>query len=162
GALLVSCHGLLLARRHTFRGLLLAAAAPATLVASPYGLALAGYYRWMLVGSPLRKYVTEWQPTTLGVGTALFFLTALAIVFALTVAVIAASFARPASFFESKWPVAGAQAVATAAGPHGLVLADDVHSDWLLWKEPQLAGRLGYDVRFELLTPARISTLNAF
>ena len=75
---------------------------------------------------------------------------------------IAASFARPASFFESKWPVAGAQAVATAAGPHGLVLADDFHSDWLLWKEPQLAGRLGYDVRFELLTPARISTLWAF
>jgi hypothetical protein len=234
GALLVSFHGLFLARRHTSRGLLLAAAAPATLVASPYGFALVGYYRWMLIGSPLRKYVTEWQPATLGVGTALFFLTALAIVFALgrhgralstferaslplllvaglaslrnsawlalagavsgpllldaalgqgralpeaarvinrrlstsvialTVAVIAASFARPASLFESKWPVAGAQAVATAAGPHGLVLADDVHSDWLLWKEPQLAGRLAYDVRFELLTPARISRLWAF
>src|SRR5439155_11412364 len=83
GAALVASHGLLLARRHRFRGLVLAGAAPATLVASPYGLALVGYYRWMLVASPLRKYVTEWRPTTLGVGTALFFLTALAIVFAL-------------------------------------------------------------------------------
>src|SRR5204863_10086221 len=79
-----------------------------------------------------------------------------------TLTVVAASFVRPAGSFESKWPAAGARAVAAAAGSDGLVLAEDVHSVWLLWKEPQLAGRLGYDVRFELLTPARLSTLYAF
>jgi hypothetical protein len=42
------------------------------------------------------------------------------------------------------------------------VLADDVHSDWLLWEEPQLAGRIGYDVRFELLSTRRLATLFAF
>ena len=234
GAMLVGCHGLLLARRKTFRGLVLAATAPATLVASPYGFGVIDYYRWMLIGSPLRKYVTEWQPAKLGPGTLLFFVTALAIVFALgrhgravstferaalplllvagfasirngvwlalaaavsapllldaalaparalpeaarvinrrlaavviglTVTVVAGSFARPAASFESEWPAAGAQAVAAAAGPNGLVLADDVHSDWLLWKEPQLAGRIGYDVRFELLSAHRIATLYRF
>jgi hypothetical protein len=42
------------------------------------------------------------------------------------------------------------------------VLADDVHSDWLLWKEPQLEGRLAYDVRFELLEPGQLAKLSAF
>lgn len=234
GAALVCCHGLLLARRERFRGLALVATAPATLFVSPYGLSVAGYYRWMLLGSPLRKYVTEWQPATLGAGTAIFFLTAVvmlvalgrhgrsvsvferialpvlflaglasvrngawfalatgvsapllvdaawgtsgrlpeaarrinrrlaACVLALTAVVVAGSLARPASSFEADWPVAGARAVAAAAGPHGLVLADDIHSDWLLWEEPQLAGRIGYDVRFELLSSRRLATLFAF
>ena len=52
--------------------------------------------------------------------------------------------------------------MAAAAGANGLVLADDVHSDWLLWEEPQLAGRIGYDVRFELLSPARLAALYGF
>jgi hypothetical protein len=234
GAALVCCHGLLLARRHLVRGLVLVAAAPATLLVSPYGFSVAGYYRWMLLGSPLRKYVTEWQPATLGVGTAIFFLSAIAILvalgrhgrsvsaferialpvlflaglasvrngawfalatgvsgpllvdaawgapgrlpdaarrinrrlaacaLALTAVVVAGSLARPAGSFEASWPAAGARAVAAAAGPHGLVLADDVHSDWLLWEEPQLAGRIGYDVRFELLSARRLATLFAF
>jgi hypothetical protein len=42
------------------------------------------------------------------------------------------------------------------------VLADDVHNDWLLWKEPQLEGRLAYDVRFELLEPGQLAKLSAF
>jgi len=234
GAALVGCHGLLLARRHRLRGLVIAAAAPATLLASPYGIEVVGYYRWMLVGSPPRKYVTEWQPATFALGTAIFFLTAVAVLVAigrhgralslferialpvlflaglasvrngawfalatgvsgpllvdaawrapgrlpeaalrinrrlaacalgLTAVVVAGSLARPAGSFEAAWPAAGAKAVAAAAGPHGLVLADDVHSDWLLWEEPQLAGRIGYDVRFELLSPARLATLFAF
>jgi hypothetical protein len=78
------------------------------------------------------------------------------------VTVVAGSFARPAASFESEWPAAGAQAVAAAAGPNGLVLADDVHSDWLLWEQPQLAGRLAYDVRFELFTRKQLERLRAF
>ena len=30
------------------------------------------------------------------------------------------------------------------------MLADDEHADWLLWQQPSLAGRIAYDVRFEL------------
>jgi hypothetical protein len=234
GAALVAGHGLLLLRRHPWRGLLLVCAAPATLAVTPYGLGAGDYYRRTLVGSPLRKYVAEWRPATLSASTALFFLAAVAFVFALgrhgkalsvferialpfllfatlaamrngtwfalavgisgpllvdaawrparalpeaarringrlaacgavaAAAIVAASLARPASSFEAAWPAAGARAVAAAAGPHGLVLADDVHSDWLLWKEPQLAGRIGYDIRFELLSPARLATIYAF
>lgn len=47
-------------------------------------------------------------------------------------------------------PPSAAAAVARAAGPGGLVLADDAHADWLLWEQPALAGRVAYDVRFEL------------
>lgn len=234
GAALVSCYGLAVVRSHLARGLALFAAAPATLLVSPYGPSVAGYYRWMLLGSPLRKYVKEWQPATFGPGTAMFFLSAVVLLvalgrygrslsvfermtlpvlfvaglasvrngawfalatsasapflldaawgapgplpeaarrinlrlaawaLALTAVVVAGSFARPASSFEASWPAAGARAVAAAAGPHGLVLADDVHSDWLLWEEPQLAGRIGYDVRFELLSAPQLATLFAF
>ena len=234
GAALVACHGLLLLRRHRPRGIVLACAAPAALVVTPYGLGAADYYRWTLFGSPLRKYVTEWRPATLGPGTALFFLAALAVVFALgryagslsvfervalplllaaslaalrngtwfalavgasapllvdaawgpakplphlarrinrrlavgvlavAALAVAGALARPASSFEAGWPDAGARAVAAAAGTHGLVLADDVHNDWLLWKEPQLEGRLAYDVRFELLRPRQLAQLSAF
>jgi hypothetical protein len=234
GAVLVACHGLVLSPRHRLPGLVLACAAPATLVVTPYGLQSVAYYRWTLVGSPLRKYVTEWRPASLGAGTALFFLAALAIVFALgrhgkalsvferialplllvatfaamrngtwfalavgvsvpllvdaawgsaralpdgarhinrrlaacvaavAAVVVAGSLARPATSFEAGWPEAGARAVAAAAGTHGLVLADDVHNDWLLWKEPQLEGRLAYDVRFELLRPTQLAKLSGF
>src|SRR5262249_28037905 len=62
GAALVAGHGLLLLRRRPLRGLALACAAPLTLVATPYGLGAAEYYRWTLFGSPLRKYVSGWRP----------------------------------------------------------------------------------------------------
>jgi hypothetical protein len=39
------------------------------------------------------------------------------------------------------------------------VLSDDVHADWLLWQEPQLAGRVAYDVRFELFSAAELEQL---
>jgi hypothetical protein len=42
------------------------------------------------------------------------------------------------------------------------VLADDLHSDWLLWKRPELTGRVAYDVRFELLREAQLAALQAF
>jgi hypothetical protein len=234
GAALVAIHGLLLVRRRVGHGLALVVAAPATVLASPYGFAVAGYYHWMFLGSPLRRYVAEWQPAKLMPLTALFFVAGLALVFglgrhggavslferialpllflaglasvrngtwlalagavsgpslldaawrpprplpeaarrinrvlacsviSLAAVVVAASLGRPAGSFESAWPVEGARAVAIAAGSHGLVLADDEHADWLLWKEPQLAGRIGYDVRFELLSPQRLAQLFAF
>lgn len=59
-------------------------------------------------------------------------------------------------------PDAGAAArVASQAGSHGIVLADDAHADWLLWEEPSLAGRVAYDVRFELFDAGELAQLRA-
>jgi len=59
-------------------------------------------------------------------------------------------------------PDAGAAAVvASAAGAHGIVLADDTHADWLLWEEPSLVGRVAYDVRFELFDAKQLAQLKA-
>jgi len=50
-------------------------------------------------------------------------------------------------------------ASAVGAGP---VLANEATADWLLWHRPELRGRVGYDVRFELDTPAQIGRLLAW
>jgi hypothetical protein len=65
-------------------------------------------------------------------------------------AVVVAGVARPAAWLEHGRTAADAARVASAAAPEGLVLADEEHADWLLWQEPSLAGRIAYDVRFEL------------
>jgi hypothetical protein len=59
-------------------------------------------------------------------------------------------------------PAAEKVAAAAAADPSLRVLASDRYADWLLWREPALAGRLAYDVRFEMLTPAQIRQIAAF
>ena len=64
--------------------------------------------------------------------------------------VLALELAGATNRIERGRPPAEAAAVAAAAGPHGTVLADDADADWLLWLEPSLAGRVAYDVRFEL------------
>jgi hypothetical protein len=234
GAGLLLLHGVLEAARRRPRGLIMLLAAPATLLASPYGFSLVGYYRMMLIGSPLGSYVQEWGPTHLEAGTAPFFALAFGTIyllarrpgavsgferialpvlvllglvaarntiwlglacvislpslfdaslgpaavltrglrrinvglsiFALAFAalVFAAIMSRPTSVLLDSWPPAGAAAAASAAGSSGRVLADDVHSDWLLWEQPQLAGRLAYDVRFELFTRHQLERLRAF
>lgn len=76
---------------------------------------------------------------------------------AVAVAVLAAGVARGDGWFACDGSPTAAAAVAHAAGTHGLVLADDVHADWLLWERPALAGRVAYDVRFELLTRRQLT-----
>jgi len=59
--------------------------------------------------------------------------------------------ARPASWFVSEWPAARVAAVREATrDPSVRVWATDGTADWLLWRIPDLRGRLAYDVRFEL------------
>ena len=59
--------------------------------------------------------------------------------------------ARPASWFVSEWPEARVAAVREATrDPSARVWATDGTADWLLWRIPDLRGRLAYDVRFEL------------
>lgn len=78
GAGLVLVYGLSLARRRVRRrrGLLLVVAAPLSLLASPYGLALIPYYRLMLLHPPLASVVSEWKPPTVSAITAIFFASA--------------------------------------------------------------------------------------
>ena len=59
---------------------------------------------------------------------------------------------RPSGWFERLGTPAEAAAIASAAGSHGIVLADDKHADWVLWEQPSLAGRIAYDSRLELLS----------
>lgn len=45
------------------------------------------------------------------------------------------------------------------ADPSLKLLADDHYSDYLLWKDPRLAGHVAADVRFELLSGAQLNRL---
>lgn len=65
------------------------------------------------------------------------------------VAVIAALVHSP-GWLEHGRTDADAARVVSAAGSSGLILADEEHADWLLWRKPSLAGRIAYDIRFEL------------
>ena len=62
------------------------------------------------------------------------------------------------SNLERSFPASGAEAVATAAArdPSARVFSSVHYTDWLLWKEPQLRGRVAYDARLELLSQAQL------
>jgi len=65
---------------------------------------------------------------------------------------------------SSAWPAQGAKALRIAAerNPRARVLADDRHSDFVLWAAPGLSGRVINDVRFELLDRAELDRLVRF
>jgi hypothetical protein len=70
---------------------------------------------------------------------------------AAVVAAVGVQAAKPSPMMRNGHPPSAAAKIAAAAGPDGYVIADELDSDWLLWEQPSLAGRLAYDVRFELL-----------
>jgi hypothetical protein len=234
GAGLVALYGLSRLRTPGVRrrAAMLIAGAPLTLIASPYGLALVGYYRLMLVQPPFARYVTEWQPASVRAETVLFFtsvvagaalwgsqrkrltpferwITVLLLIAALSairngvwfefafaiafprlldgvwpsriemttpvrrvnlvlagvaltavVGAVVVSVSRPAAWFQNGRTPAVAAAVASAAGRDGIVLADEFNSDWLLWEQPSLAGRIAYDVRFELFDAREVGQID--
>lgn len=65
------------------------------------------------------------------------------------------------SLVTGLYPDGGSEAVLAAvrAHPGARVFSDDSHADWLLWKQPALAGRIAYDVRFELTTREQLERL---
>jgi hypothetical protein len=71
-----------------------------------------------------------------------------------SLAAVGAAAAQPAGWYTKLWPdEAGRQVAALARErPSALVMSDDRYADWLLWTQPQLRGRVAYDVRFELFT----------
>jgi len=61
-----------------------------------------------------------------------------------------ALFFRSDSWFEDYWPTGPADAVRAELRPGDRVFVPDRFSDWMLWKIPELRGRIAYDVRFEI------------
>jgi hypothetical protein len=78
---------------------------------------------------------------------------------ALTGVALGGILAKPTSWFTHDFPTAAAREVARAAGPHGLVFGTSGYGDWLLWSEPQLAGRVAFDTRVEVLTHAQLQKI---
>jgi hypothetical protein len=70
--------------------------------------------------------------------------------------------AKTQNWFVDGFPPAVAAAAANAAGSDGKVMAMSPNGDWLLWSKPELAGRVAFDARFELLTRGQLRTLGAF
>jgi len=73
-----------------------------------------------------------------------------AVLAAALLAVAGSLFLRDESWFEDYWPAEVPAAVRAELRPGDTVFAPDRFSDWLLWKIPELRGRVAYDVRFEL------------
>ena len=78
---------------------------------------------------------------------------------ALTGVALGAVAAKPTSWFTHAFPTTAARAAARAAAPHGLVFATSAYNDWLVWSEPQLAGRVAFDSRAELLTHSQLEEI---
>lgn len=78
---------------------------------------------------------------------------------------VAAAATRPGSWLERDWPsdrVAGRIASVAERDPGARIMADSRYGDWLLWKRPELAGRIAYDIRFELLSSDQIERIANF
>jgi hypothetical protein len=75
--------------------------------------------------------------------------------------IAAAILAAGHSSFNTTFPDPAAHAVArlAAANPKARIFASARWGDWLLWKEPQLEGRVAYDARAELFTSQQFKTI---
>jgi hypothetical protein len=71
---------------------------------------------------------------------------------------------RPAPSLELAWPSPAARTVAQAAGrdPSLRIFSNEEYADWLLFREPQLQGRIAFDGRWEILRPAQMSAVVHF
>lgn len=58
------------------------------------------------------------------------------------------------------YPARAAAAAGRAAGADGRVFATLTYADWLLWREPQLRGRVAFDARLELLGTSQLEELS--
>ncbi|MGH3041273.1 MAG: GtrA family protein [Gaiellaceae bacterium] len=229
GAGLVVLRGLTSGWRR--RTLALLALPPLCVLASPYGPALVGYYRHMLLGPEFARIVGEWRPPTFPQAWPFFLLALVAVWllarsggrvspfeklavggtivagmlairnitwFALAWLVIvpaaleavrplgttlrrpgrplrvlawagavaipvtaAVMLASPTKVYESRWPEPALAAVSEAveADPGATIFASERYADWLLWRRPELAGKVAFDVRFELYDDDQLRAL---
>jgi hypothetical protein len=77
-------------------------------------------------------------------------------------AAIAVTAAQPHSWYLGGWSTEGPRTVAALASarPEAMVFSDETNADWLLWRHPELAGRVAHDVRFELFEPSQFHELD--
>ena len=82
----------------------------------------------------------------------------------LVAALVVATLTHPASWFQRTYDHRGITAVRglLAGHPAATVFADVRFPDWMLWEDPQLAGRVAYDIRFELLRAHDLEAFTAF
>lgn len=83
---------------------------------------------------------------------------------ALAVVATLLAVARLDATLRERYPPAALDAVSRAAGaePAVRVFADLLYADWLLWQQPELAGRLSFDARLELLSAAELRRIARF
>jgi hypothetical protein len=87
---------------------------------------------------------------------------AIAMMVGVAVATVAVAFKPTSWFTQQQYPVAAVNAAAKAAGAHGRVFANERYADWLVFEHSQLAGRIAYDSRFELLTSRQLRSVTEF
>jgi hypothetical protein len=77
------------------------------------------------------------------------------------VAALAIVAAKPASWFERNYPSRILTAVdrVQARDPGMRVFANEMYSDWLLLRRPDLRGRIAFDARFELMSKKELQRL---
>jgi hypothetical protein len=71
--------------------------------------------------------------------------------------------AQPQSWFNQEWPEERVAAVRAATrDPSARLFATDGTADWLLWRIPDLRGRIAYDVRFELYDEETLDRISRY
>jgi hypothetical protein len=71
--------------------------------------------------------------------------------------------AQPQTWFSQEWPEERVAAVREATGdPSTRLFPTDGTADWLLWRLPNLRGRIAYDVRFELYDEETLDRISAY
>jgi len=80
---------------------------------------------------------------------------------AVVAAILTAVLVRPTEEYLRPYPAAAADAVAdvAAADPAARIFANERFADWLIWRSPDLAGRIAFDARFELLTADQLRSI---
>jgi hypothetical protein len=88
-------------------------------------------------------------------------LLALAMLVLVCVATLGVAFEPDSWFTRAAYPTSAGNAALDDAGAHGRVFANELYADWLVFEHPQLAGRIAYDSRFELLTDRQLQSVTA-
>ncbi|MGH2914260.1 MAG: hypothetical protein ACRDMX_04655 [Solirubrobacteraceae bacterium] len=111
---------------------------------------------------PVRWLPVRWLPVTPPRASRLIAATILAA--GIWLLVIASLALRSPRGYEADTPLRVVGAVASGASQHPcwLILADTLDAAALLWHEPQLAGRIAYDARAELFSPATMARWAVF
>jgi hypothetical protein len=87
---------------------------------------------------------------------------AIAMLAGVALATVVVAFQPSSWFAKEQYPVGAENAAAAAAETHGRIFANETYADWLVFEHPQLAGRIAYDSRFELLTSRQLRSVIEF